>query len=146
VSLCAADLRVWLNGKRHAMPFAVPMVWTEPKDYLWLTSKSDDCPNLHSTLRSLSQSGATITVRPEEARGKYYLLLLVSCLDYSSILKMEAIYFSETSSFYQTTRHYSPKHRTPRSHRCENLVSSMNLFYLILVHLRNRGALSIGPN
>jgi hypothetical protein len=27
---CATNLAQWLNGKRHAMPFAVPMVWREP--------------------------------------------------------------------------------------------------------------------
>ena len=30
---CATDLSQWLNGKRHAMPFAVPMVWREPSNH-----------------------------------------------------------------------------------------------------------------
>jgi len=30
---CATDLSQWLNGKRHAIPFAVPMVWREPSNH-----------------------------------------------------------------------------------------------------------------
>jgi len=30
---CATNLSQWLNGKRRAMPFAVPMVWREPSNY-----------------------------------------------------------------------------------------------------------------
>ena len=30
---CATDLSQWLNGKRHAMPFVVPMVWREPSNH-----------------------------------------------------------------------------------------------------------------
>jgi len=29
----ATNLSQWLNGKRHAMPFAVPMVWREPSNH-----------------------------------------------------------------------------------------------------------------
>jgi len=32
-SKCATNLSQWLNGKRHAMPFAVPMVWREPSNH-----------------------------------------------------------------------------------------------------------------
>lgn len=31
---CAANLKLWLTGKRQAMPFAVPMIWREPTDHL----------------------------------------------------------------------------------------------------------------
>jgi hypothetical protein len=48
--------------------------------------------------------------------------MLVSCLYYSSTLKMEAAGFSETSAdFYRTTRRYIPKARN--LHRCDNLKS-----------------------
>jgi len=30
---CVTNLSQWLNGKRHAMPFAVPMVWREPSNH-----------------------------------------------------------------------------------------------------------------
>jgi len=30
---CATNLSQCLNGKRHAMPFAVPMVWREPSNH-----------------------------------------------------------------------------------------------------------------
>jgi len=30
---CATNLSQWLNGKIHAMPFAVPMVWREPSNH-----------------------------------------------------------------------------------------------------------------
>jgi len=30
---CATNLSQWLNGKRHVMPFAVPIVWEEPSNH-----------------------------------------------------------------------------------------------------------------
>jgi hypothetical protein len=30
---CATNLSQWLNGKRHAMPFVVPVVWREPSNH-----------------------------------------------------------------------------------------------------------------
>jgi len=30
---CATNLSQWLNGKTHAMPFAVPVVWREPSNH-----------------------------------------------------------------------------------------------------------------
>ena len=30
---CATNVSQWLNGKRHAMPFAVPMGWREPSSH-----------------------------------------------------------------------------------------------------------------
>ena len=34
---CSNSLREWLSGRRPQMPFAIPMVWREPKDH------SSDC-------------------------------------------------------------------------------------------------------
>jgi hypothetical protein len=48
--------------------------------------------------------------------------MLVSCLAYSSIVKMEMACFSETSfDFQQTTQPYIPEDTTLRNHRYENL-------------------------
>ena len=30
---CATNLSQWLNGKRHAIPFAVPVVWRKPSNH-----------------------------------------------------------------------------------------------------------------
>jgi hypothetical protein len=49
---------------------------------------------------------------------------LVSCLAYSSTLKMEATCSSETSAdFQRTTRRYISEDRTVHNHGCENLKS-----------------------
>jgi hypothetical protein len=49
-------------------------------------------------------------------------LTLVSCLAYSSTLKMEAKCFSETLvDFQRTTRRYIPEDSSLHTHRCENL-------------------------
>jgi hypothetical protein len=43
--------------------------------------------------------------RKQEASSKQTCLLIVGCLAYNSILKMEALHFSERSeNFYRTTR------------------------------------------
>jgi hypothetical protein len=34
-SKCAVDLRVWINGTKHAMPFTVSEVWRETKVYVY---------------------------------------------------------------------------------------------------------------
>jgi hypothetical protein len=48
--------------------------------------------------------------------------MLVSCLAYSSALKMEEICSSEMSVDFQwTTRCYIPKDNTLHNHRCQNL-------------------------
>ena len=36
-SKCTMNLRAWINGARKYMPFAIPMIWREPKDH------STDC-------------------------------------------------------------------------------------------------------
>jgi hypothetical protein len=43
------------------------------------------------------------------------LLLLASSLDYSSTLKIEAVYFSEIFDSFRTTRYYNPKHHILQS-------------------------------
>jgi hypothetical protein len=54
--------------------------------------------------------------------------MLVSCLAYSSALKIEAICSSETSiDFHGTSRSYIPKDRTLHTHRCENFKSYVNI-------------------
>jgi hypothetical protein len=60
---------------------------------------------------------------------------LLSWLDYSSILKMEATCCSETSvGFQQIIRRYIPEGRTLHSHRCENARSyiTSGWFHLFL--------------
>ena len=67
---CAVTLRAWLNGSRKSMPFAIPMVWREPKDhitdcYFCLTDvrgvsakqkKNINYPNLPSAIRPVPHS------------------------------------------------------------------------------------------
>jgi hypothetical protein len=51
--------------------------------------------------------------------------MLVSCLAYSSIMKMEAKCSSETSvDFQRTTRRYITEDITLPNNRCENLKSN----------------------
>jgi hypothetical protein len=46
-------------------------------------------------------------------KGNKVRAMLVSCLSYSLVLKMEAIYSSETSvDFHQSTGRYIPEERT----------------------------------
>jgi hypothetical protein len=60
--------------------------------------------------------------------------MLVSCLAYSSTLKMEAICFSKMSvDFQHTTWPYAPEDSTLHNHHCENLKSYIVfLFYGVL--------------
>jgi hypothetical protein len=52
---------------------------------------------------------------------------LVSCFSYSSTLKVEAIYSSETSAdFQRSTQRYIPEDSTFHNHRSENLKSYKN--------------------
>jgi hypothetical protein len=61
-------------------------------------------------------------------RERRWLCLTVYCSTYSSNLKMEAKFSSETSvDFQRTTRHYTPEHITLHNHRCENLKSYIML-------------------
>jgi hypothetical protein len=59
--------------------------------------------------------------------------MLVSCLSYSSTLKMEANYSSETSvEFQYTTWHYILEDITLHNHRCENLKISYDNFLFVV--------------
>jgi hypothetical protein len=50
--------------------------------------------------------------------------MMFSSLTYTSTLKMESKYFSETQvNFQRTARHYTPEGRTLHSHGCENFKS-----------------------
>jgi hypothetical protein len=58
-------------------------------------------------------------------------LALVSCSAYSSALKMDEIYSSETSiDFQRITRRYIPEDSTVHNYRFENLKSHM-LYILV---------------
>jgi len=78
---CATNLSQWLNGKIHAMPLAVPMVWREPSNHA-----TDSCmvppasggitkktkwtivyPNIPSSLRPVPHSkGISVPEPPKE--------------------------------------------------------------------------------
>jgi hypothetical protein len=62
--------------------------------------------------------------------------MLVSCLAYSSILKMEAICFPEASVVFQrTTQCYTPEDRTLHNHQCEDLKSyNFSSFLHLSIH------------
>jgi hypothetical protein len=66
---------------------------------------------------------------------------LLSCLSYSSTLKMEALCSSETSiEFQRTTWRYIREERTLYNHRCENLNSCYGVglgFIFLAVVLRS---------
>jgi hypothetical protein len=56
---------------------------------------------------------------------------LVSCLAYSSTLKLETTCSPETSvDFQRTTRHFIPEDKTLHNYRCENLRSYLFKIYL----------------
>jgi hypothetical protein len=58
--------------------------------------------------------------------------MIISCLAYSSTLKMEAVCSSETSvDLHWTTRRYIPKDTTLHKHRCENLEAYKNAYFSI---------------
>lgn len=76
--------------------------------------------------------------KPAEAEGQSRepcLLLIASCLDYSSTLKLEVICFSETSGSVPTTRRSNPEDHTLHNHPRENLKSS-SLLWNSGVHYR----------
>jgi hypothetical protein len=63
---------------------------------------------------------------------------LVSCLAYSSTLKMEVTCFQRMSlDFHRTTRRHIAEDRTLRNYRCENLKSSI-LFACSLSFFKSR--------
>jgi hypothetical protein len=62
--------------------------------------------------------------------------MLVSCSDYYSTLKMEAICSSEASVNVQWPRLYIPEDRTLHNHRCENFKSYKCYIVLIAISMR----------
>ena len=77
---CARRLAEWANGSR-CMPFAIPMVWREPTDYVsdccfcltrstCVTARSKQTvryPNLPSEMRSAPHSAELPVLKPHEA-------------------------------------------------------------------------------
>jgi hypothetical protein len=59
--------------------------------------------------------------------GAWSLLLPVSCLGYSWIMKVWAIYSSETLESLRSTRRHKPEDRTLHGHRRENLKACMSI-------------------
>jgi hypothetical protein len=80
-SACSSGLRDWLNKRKKSMPFAIPMIWREPKDHLtdcyfcnvnvsgysaWNKHKIT-YPSLESAIRPVPHSGdLPIPVPPSE--------------------------------------------------------------------------------
>jgi hypothetical protein len=65
-------------------------------------------------------------VRFQDLSSNAACFILISCFEYSSILKMEAICFSEKLVyFHRNTRHYILEDRPLHNHRCDNLKSSI---------------------
>jgi hypothetical protein len=60
---------------------------------------------------------------------KYCLLLLVSYLSFSSTLKMEAIFSSETSGCLRITECNNPEHHVIRSPKCNVILSIHHKFH-----------------
>jgi hypothetical protein len=59
--------------------------------------------------------------KPAGTDSACHLLMLVSCLAYFSVLKMEVICSSEMSGSFQTIWHYSAEDHAPHYHHLENL-------------------------
>jgi hypothetical protein len=63
-------------------------------------------------------------------------ILLVTCLVYSSTLKMEAVCSSETLvTFYQTTQRLIPEDSTLHNHCCETPISNTVHYHVHRIHL-----------
>jgi hypothetical protein len=65
------------------------------------------------------------------------LLLLVSCLAYSSTLKMVEIRSSETSGFLRTRRCYNSEDRDLHNQLCENLKSNLPCMFRVWIQDRH---------
>jgi hypothetical protein len=75
--------------------------------------------------RNMSPPSSGSNSKPSEIPAwSWQQAILVSCLVYSSNLKIVAIYSSEKSvDFQRTTQRYTPEDRTLRNHSCKNPVS-----------------------
>ena len=58
-TVCFSGLTQWLNGKRKAMPFAVPMIWREPKNHI------DDCYFCMTKIVGFSKKNKSKIVYPD---------------------------------------------------------------------------------
>jgi hypothetical protein len=75
--------------------------------------------------RNISSPSSRSKSKPiKQPRRACRLILLVSFLAYSSTLKMEVIFSSETSGSLRTIQHYNPGDHTLHSDSCENLKST----------------------
>jgi hypothetical protein len=64
---------------------------------------------------------------------------LFSCLAYSSTLKMQGIYSSETSvDFQRFTWRYIPEERTHHTHRCESIKSYTSVILHFMFHILSK--------
>ena len=77
-SKCTMNLRAWINGACKYMPFAIPMIWREPKDHSTdcyfcttnisgFTSKFKKCityPNVNSAIRPIPHSEEVVIPKP----------------------------------------------------------------------------------
>jgi hypothetical protein len=78
--------------------------------------------------RNRHEGGSSQTLLP-------VCFMLVSCLAYSSTLKMEVTHCSETMvDFHWTTQHNTLEDRTLHNHHCENLKSYVCLYSCIFIH------------
>jgi hypothetical protein len=80
----------------------------------------------YTSLRPLISLGTTISslnpIYPNLAERPACFLLFMFCFAYSSSLKMETTFFSETSvDFHHPTRCYITEDRTLHNHRCERV-------------------------
>ena len=58
-TVCFSGLTRWLNGKRKAMPFAVPMIWREPQNH------SNDCYFCMTKIAGFSKKNKSKIVYPD---------------------------------------------------------------------------------
>ena len=56
---CVESLRLWSKGKKKAMPFAIPMVWREPKNH------GDDCYFCSCNVQGYNSSNRKDIVYPD---------------------------------------------------------------------------------
>jgi hypothetical protein len=72
--------------------------------------------------------------------------MLVSCMSYSSTLKMKATCYSETSVDCQwTTEHYIPEERTFYNHCCVNIKSCKRRGFVFVIHWFESESLIFSP-
>jgi hypothetical protein len=121
-------LKTWVEHYRHSNLFTMPRtVNTLKNSVFWditpcspskINWRFGEICRLHRQSRRISQA-----IKQRESLFAT-CFTLVSCLSYSSTLKMEVTCSSETSvDFRRTTRRYIPEDRALHNHRCENFKS-----------------------